>query len=78
MRLVLPLSVLGATTGTVLGIWLSLIAVKHTEAGIAAALIAVTPLVVIAIGRVVHGERPGRVAIAGTLAAVAGAILLLR
>ena len=69
----------GVVFGPVLGVWLSLVAVRYTEAGIAAALSALPPVLMIPVSRIVYGARPGRIAIAGTVVACAGiAVLFLR
>jgi drug/metabolite transporter (DMT)-like permease len=65
--------------GPYLGVWLSLVSLHRTRAGIALTLMAMSPILVIPIARFVLGERPTRRAIAGTFIAVSGvAWLLLR
>lgn len=67
----------GATiVGPVLGVWLSLVAVRLTETGIAATLMATTPVLILPLVRVVYGERITRRAVGGALVAVAGVSLL--
>ena len=72
--------VLGATfVGPVFGVWLSLIAVRHTEAGVAATLMAPVPVFILPLVRIFHGERITRRAVIGAVVAVAGvAVLMLR
>jgi drug/metabolite transporter (DMT)-like permease len=67
----------GALTGPFLGIWLSLVAVQNTEVGVASTLMAVSPIFLLPIGRIVFGERIGVRSVAGTLAAIAGVGMLL-
>lgn len=70
-------TVLGASfLGPTIGVWLSLVAVKYTEAGIAATLMSTFPVVVIPLAMVVHQERPTWRAVAGAIVAVAGVAML--
>ncbi len=62
--------------GPVMGVWLSLIAVLHTQAGIAATLMALTPVLVLPLVRGVHGEPVSSRAVLGALVAVGGVALL--
>lgn len=73
-------SILGATLlGPVTGVWLSLVAVRLTKAGVAATLLALTPILIIPLVIVVHRERVSVRAGLGAVIAVAGvAILFLR
>lgn len=66
----------GAITGPFLGVWLSLIAVQNTDVGVASALIGLTPIFLLPIAYVVFKESISRQAIAGTLIAVIGTIVL--
>ena len=72
--------VLGATVvGPVLGVWLSLVAVRYTEAGVAATLMAPVPVFILPFVRIFHGERISPRAVIGAVVAVTGvAVLLLR
>ncbi len=74
-RVILPL-VGGALTGPYIGVWLSLIAVQRTEVGIASTLMALPPVFLLPIGRLVFKESIGFQAIIGTLVAVAGVAIL--
>jgi len=73
-------SILGGTMcGPFLGIWLSMIAVAHTNAGIAATLMSLMPVMVIPILYFIYHQKTSLRSIGGALVAVAGvAILLLR
>jgi drug/metabolite transporter (DMT)-like permease len=62
---------LGATLGLA-GIWLSLVSVSHTKAGIGATLMATSPILVLPLAYIAYGDRPGRAAMGGTLVAVLG------
>lgn len=66
----------GAFIGPFLGVTFSLIAVQNTEVGIASALMALPPVFLLPISYFVFGERFGWQAVAGTLVAVSGVILL--
>lgn len=68
---------LGATLfGPVLGISLSLVAVRHTQTGIAATLMATTPILVLPLLVFIEKEHVSARAIVGTVIAVAGVGLL--
>jgi drug/metabolite transporter (DMT)-like permease len=68
---------LGASfLGPVFGVWMSLVAVRLTEAGIAATLMATTPILVLPLVRVVRKEAVSPRAAVGALAAVAGVALI--
>lgn len=69
---------LGAVFGPFLGVSLSLIAVQHTETGIAASIMATSPILIIPIVMLVRRERVGLGGIAGTVLAVVGVVLLFR
>lgn len=68
---------IGAVFGPFLGISLSLYAVQHTHAGVAASLIATSPLLVIPVVMVLGRERVGRAGILGAVVAVLGVVLLV-
>jgi len=68
---------LGASVlGPVLGVWLSLVAVRSTKAGIAATLMATTPILVLPLVILVNKERVSPRAAWGAVAAVAGVALI--
>ncbi len=70
-------SLLGASLlGPTIGVWLSLVAVKHTAAGIAATLISTFPVMVIPLAMIFHKERPTYRSLWGTIVAVCGVALL--
>jgi drug/metabolite transporter (DMT)-like permease len=66
----------GAFFGPFLGVSLSLFAVRHTVAGVAASIMALQPVLIIPLVVVLHRERVGPGGIAGALVAVAGVALL--
>ena len=66
----------GAFFGPFLGVSLSLIAVQRTLTGIAASLMALTPILIIPPVVLLRGERVGPGGIAGAVLAVAGVFLL--
>jgi drug/metabolite transporter (DMT)-like permease len=75
-KVILPL-LGGAITGPYIGVWLSLIAVQRTEVGIASTLMALPPVFLLPIGRVIFKETIGLQAILGTLVAVGGVARLV-
>jgi len=77
-RRALGLLGLGALFGPFLGVSLSLTAVQRTEAGVAAAIMATTPIVLIPLVVLLYRERVGKGGILGALIAVAGVALLFR
>jgi drug/metabolite transporter (DMT)-like permease len=66
----------GAVFGPFLGVWMSLVAARGTEVGIAATLMATTPVLVIPILMVVERYRPSVRALVGTAVTIAGVALL--
>jgi drug/metabolite transporter (DMT)-like permease len=66
----------GAFCGPFLGVTLSLAAVQHVEAGVAASIIAFNPVLTLLISSRFHGERVTLRTMAGALVAVAGVIVL--
>ena len=70
---------LAVVFGPVLGVTLSLVAIKYTETGIAATLIATVPVVMIPFLIVIEKEWPTWRAVLGALVTVTGiAVLFLR
>jgi len=67
---------LGAFFGPFLGVSLSLLAVQHTDVGIASTLMGLTPIILIPIGVIFFKETVGIRAILGTLLAVLGTALI--
>lgn len=67
----------GALFGPFLGVSLSLIAVQRTVAGVAASLMATSPILVIPIVVLTRGEKVGVGGVGGALLAVAGVALLV-
>lgn len=78
-RRALGLTALGAILGPFLGISFSLIAVAHTDVGIAATIMATVPILMLPLVHFVYRERLSWRAVAGAVIAVGGvAILFLR
>lgn len=71
-------TLLGAIFGPFLGVSLSLIAVQRTEAGVAASIMATSPIVIIPIVVLVHKERVGSGGLLGACLAVAGVAMLFQ
>lgn len=65
-----------ATVLGLLGIWLSLISVTYTKAGIGATLMAISPVLMLPLAYIAYRDCPGRIAIGGTLLAVVGVSFL--
>lgn len=72
----LGFSALGAFFGPFLGVSLSLIAVRETVAGVAASIMALTPVLIIPLVIVLKKERVGLGGFIGALVAVIGVALL--
>lgn len=72
----LGFSALGAFFGPFMGVSLSLIAVRETVAGVAASIMALTPVLIIPLVIVLKKERVGIGGFAGALVAVTGVALL--
>jgi len=66
----------GIVVGPVLGVWLSLVAIKNAEAGVAQALIGTTPVTILIPSWIAYHDRPRPIAVAGALVAVLGGVLL--
>lgn len=67
---------LGAFFGPFLGVSLSLFAVRHTVAGVAASIMALQPVIIIPLVVILYRERVGTGGFLGALVAVAGVALL--
>jgi drug/metabolite transporter (DMT)-like permease len=67
---------LGAITGPVLGVVLSLVAIAKAPMGVAATLMSLSPVILLPVSHVVFKEKVGAHAILGTLLALAGAAAL--
>lgn len=68
--------IIASIIGPFIGVWLANAAVKYTEAGIAATLLATVPILVIPLVWIIHGTRPSLRAVMGTCIAVAGVALI--
>lgn len=66
----------GAFTGPFLGVWLSMVAVRYTVAGVAMTLMTLMPVLVIPYVRLVYGQRTSRRGLAGAIVAVIGVAIL--
>lgn len=67
---------IGAFFGPFLGVSLSLIAVRHTVAGVAASIMALTPVLIIPLVVLLRREKVGIGGVLGAMVAVAGVALL--
>ena len=70
------LVMLGTIFGPVIGVWLSMVAVDRTDAGIAATLMALSPVFVLPFAAWIEKERLTWRAMVGALIAFAGVVLL--
>lgn len=70
-------TVIAATLGPVIGVWLSLVAINLAPIGVASTLMSLTPLFLLPITRVVFGDPVTRRALVGTAVAVAGVAVLI-
>ncbi len=66
----------GAFFGPFLGVWLSLISIQLTHIGVASTLMALPPIFLLPISYFVFKERLGWAAIAGTVVAMIGVVIL--
>ncbi len=66
----------GAVAGPFVGVWLSLVAARFTDVGIAATLMATTPVLIIPMVMVLERYRPTLRAVLGAAVAIAGVALL--
>jgi drug/metabolite transporter (DMT)-like permease len=66
---------LGSLTGPFLGVSFSLLAVQHTDTGIAATLMALTPVMIIPAAIMLYKERIRFIEIAGAIVSIAGVAL---
>ena len=62
--------------GPFISVWISLVAIKHTEAGIAQVLLGTVPIFVVAPAWLVYKDRPTPLSLLGIVVAVAGGALL--
>ncbi len=75
-RLTLRLLAVGAFFGPVLGVGLSLVAVQHTNTGVAASIMSITPILLIPVTVIAFGERVGLGSVLGAMIAVGGVMVL--
>lgn len=75
-RRAMTATAVGVAFGPTLGVWLSLVAVRNTDAGVASALSALPPVLMIPLARVAYGARVTRLAVAGTVLALIGTAVL--
>ena len=66
----------GAVSGPFAGVWLSMVAITYAQAGVAATLMALMPVMVIPVVRFIYGERTSARGILGACTAVIGVAIL--
>ena len=69
-------TLIGASLGPFIGVWLSLISAAYTPLGIAATLMATPPILMLPLARIAYGDRAGTMAVVGTFVAVTGVACL--
>lgn len=62
--------------GPFISVWISIVAIKHADTGVAQTLLGTVPIFVIIPAWVVYGDRPTRQSLIGVVVAVAGGALL--
>ena len=62
--------------GPFISVWISLVAIKNTEAGIAQVLLGMVPIFVVLPAWLVYRDRPSPLSLFGIAIAVAGGALL--
>ncbi len=71
--------VIAILMGPYISVWISLVAIRHTDAGIAQVLLGMVPIFVVVPAWLVYRDRPTVLSLAGIVAAViGGALLFLR
>ncbi|HTK82768.1 MAG TPA: DMT family transporter, partial [Bacteroidota bacterium] len=70
------LTLLGSILGPFLGVVGSIVAIQHTRIGIAATIMATTPVLMLPLLRIIHKEHISRRAYVGAFIAVGGVALL--
>ena len=66
----------GAVSGPFAGVWLSMVAIMYAQAGVAATLMALMPVMVIPVVRLIYGEKTSMRGILGACTAVVGVAIL--
>jgi drug/metabolite transporter (DMT)-like permease len=66
----------GACLGPFVGVWMSLVAIKYAKIGVASAIMALPPILILPLVYLVFKEKVSWGAIVGTIIAVGGTILL--
>lgn len=75
-RRAFKLTALGAMLGSFLGISFSLIAIDYTDVGVAATIMAIVPIIMLPIIRIIYKEKLKLTAVIGAFIAVGGVALL--
>jgi len=66
----------GAVSGPFAGVWLSMVAITYAQAGVVATLMALMPVMVIPVVRIIYGEKTSTRGVVGACTAVAGVAIL--
>ena len=62
--------------GPFISVWISLVAIRHTEAGVAQTLLGMVPVFVMLPAWLVHRDKPSPMSFVGILVAISGGALL--
>ena len=68
---------LGVAVGPVIGIWLSMIALRGSSAGVASTLISLSPIFLIPMSWIAYGERPTLGRVVATIVAMGGVACMM-
>ena len=68
--------ILASIAGPFIGVWLSIVAVKYTEAGIASTLLSTVPILLIPMEFIIHKRVPTWRGVFGAVLAVVGVALI--
>jgi len=70
------LAMLGSAMGPFIGVTLSLVAVRNAQTGVAATIMAISPIILIPASAVIHKERITWRAVGGAVLAIGGVAML--
>jgi len=72
----MALATLGSALGPFIGVTLSLVAVSNAQTGVAATIMAISPIILIPASAIIHKERITWRAVSGAVLAVGGVAML--
>lgn len=68
---------IGALFGPVLGVWLGLVSIKHIDTGVAATLMAISPILIIPFAKIFENEKITYSSVFGAIVSIIGVTLLV-